>query len=193
MVVGNDQPLRQHILQLHHDSALGGHGGMIATLKKLKHIYYWKGLRKDVHKHVQECEVCQKNKVENVSYLGQLQPLPFPERVWQDINMDFVEGLPNSSDKTSILVVVDRLIKYTHFMALKHPYTAEVVAHVFLENVYKLHSLPQPIVTDNDTIFSSNFCKNFSACREWRYTIQLPTIHKVMNKRKLSSNVLKGT
>ncbi|KAL0398579.1 UNVERIFIED_CONTAM: Retrovirus-related Pol polyprotein from transposon.6 [Sesamum radiatum] len=73
---------------------------------------------------------------------GLLQPLPIPDQAWSCISMDFIEGLPNSEGKDSILVVVDRLTKYSHFLALKHPYTAASVAKIFFDNIYKLHGLP---------------------------------------------------
>ncbi|GJR78670.1 transposon ty3-G gag-pol polyprotein [Tanacetum coccineum] len=61
-----------------------------------------------------------------------------------------VYSLPNSQGKTGILVVVDRLSKYAHFIALSHPYTAKSIAQLFLDNIYKLHGLPTSIVSDRD-------------------------------------------
>nr|GEU81047.1 retrotransposon-related protein [Tanacetum cinerariifolium] len=82
------------------------------------------------------------------------------ERVWSEISMDFIVGLPKSQGKSLIFVVVDRLSKYAYFMALSHPYTASSVAQVFLYTVYKLYGLPSYIVTDRDTVFLSNFWKS---------------------------------
>jgi ribosomal protein L21E len=74
---------------------------------------------------------------------------------WTHISMDFIEGLPKSQGKEVILVVVDRLTKYAHFISLSHPYTASDIAQLFLDNIFKLHGLPKVILTDRDPIFTS--------------------------------------
>jgi hypothetical protein len=71
--------------------------------------------------------------------------------------MDFVSGLPKSEGKDVIMVVIDKLTKYSHLVALTHPFSVAVVADKFLETFHKLHGLPLKIITDRDSIFTSNF------------------------------------
>ena len=101
--------------------------------------------------------VCQQFKYNASPYLCLLQPLPVLDKVWIDIAMDFIEGLSKSRGHSVIMVVVDRLSKYAHFLALSHLYTTLVVAQMFLDHIYKLHGLPQSIVSDRDKIFISRF------------------------------------
>ena len=103
---------------------------------------------------VRACTICQQFKSDNATSLGLLQPFPIPKKVWTDIFMDFLEGLPNSKGLIVICVVVDRLSKYAHFLPLSYPYIAATIAQLFLDNIYKLHGLPTSIVSDRD-----NFCE----------------------------------
>ncbi|KAL0326173.1 UNVERIFIED_CONTAM: Transposon Ty3-G Gag-Pol polyprotein [Sesamum radiatum] len=84
-----------------------------------------------------------------------------PNRIWEDISMDFEEGLLTSVGKDMILVVVDRLSKYAHFIALKHPFSAVVVAQVFMENSFRLHGMSKTIVSDRDPVFMSRFWREY--------------------------------
>ncbi|MCI34758.1 hypothetical protein A2U01_0055979, partial [Trifolium medium] len=59
---------------------------------------------------------------------GLLQPLTIPDRVWENVSIDFITDLPKSRGFEAILVVVERLSKYCHCIPLKHPYTARTVA-----------------------------------------------------------------
>ena len=60
---------------------------------------------------VAECDTCQRNKGETTPLPGLLEPLPIPTRIWTDISMDFIEGIPKYGGKTMILVIVDFLSK----------------------------------------------------------------------------------
>lgn len=76
--------------------------------------------------------------------------------------MDFIEALPKSNGADCILVVVDKFSKYGHFIPLAHPYTASKVAHLFMSTVYRLHGLPEAIISDRDRVFTSTFWKEYS-------------------------------
>jgi hypothetical protein len=116
-------------------------------------------MKQAVDDFIKQCVICQQAKHSHTHPAGLLQPLPIPQGVWQDLSMDFIEGLPKSQGYSVILVVVDRLTKYAHFVAVKHPYTAADIAELFMDNIVKLHGLPHSIVSDRDTIFVSSFWK----------------------------------
>ena len=71
--------------------------------------------------------------------------------------MDFTSGLPKAKGKDTILVVIDRLTKFVHFIALAHLFTAKEVVQVFIREVVRLHGFPQVIVPDRDQLFLSRF------------------------------------
>lgn len=77
------------------------------------------------------CETCQRAKSKTLSIVGLLQPLPILCQVLDDITMDFVKSLPPSQGKNTILVVIDRHSKSTHFLALSYLYIAKGVAEKF--------------------------------------------------------------
>ncbi|XP_073050542.1 transposon Ty3-G Gag-Pol polyprotein isoform X1 [Primulina eburnea] len=135
------------------------HEGFQKTVHRISRDFFWTGMKRQVQEYVATWLICQRNKVELLKPAGLLQPLPIPQHIWADISMDFVEGLPVSQGKSVLLVVVDRLSKYAHFLALSHPYTAVHVARIFFDHVFKLHGLAETIVTDRDVTFTSSFWK----------------------------------
>lgn len=58
------------------------------------------------------------------------------------------------------MVVVDRLTKYAYFVAPHHLYIAAGVAEAFFNNIFKLHGMPESIVSDRDAVFLNNFWQN---------------------------------
>lgn len=116
-------------------------------------------MRQDIQDYIKSCDTCQR--VKSVQRLpgGLLQPFPIPTQIWQDIALDFVEGLLKSHEKDCIMVVVDRLTKKGYFIALSQPFNALSLAQAFLDNIYKLHGIPQTMVSDRDKLFTSSFWK----------------------------------
>lgn len=112
--VGSTTNIRNKLIQAFHKSAFGGHSGVKVTYHRIKKIFYWPQLKKEVEKIVSECPTCQITKAEHVHSPGLLDPLQIPEMAWTHISMDFIEGLPKSQGKDVILVVVDRLTKYAY-------------------------------------------------------------------------------
>lgn len=71
--------------------------------------------------------------------------------------MDFIEGLPKSAGKDSILVVVDKLTKYCHLFTFTHTFIAHKVAQEFLNQVFKLHGTTITIISNRDPTFVISF------------------------------------
>lgn len=157
LVISRNQQKRQELIQEFHDTLAGGHSGFLRTYKRLAATVYWRGMKKDVQEYVSRCEICQRNKYATLKPAGLLQPLPIPSAVWEDISMDFIGGLPKSQRFDTILVVVDRMTKYSHFIPLAHLYDAKVIAETFAREVVRLHGIPSSIVTDKDPSFTSKF------------------------------------
>lgn len=145
------------LLEEFHTSPLGGHTGDVKTLSRLKENFFWEGMRKDVHKFILECAVCQSTKYIPKKPAGLLHPLSVPSGPWEDLTLDFITGLPPFHGFTVILVVVDRFSKGAHFGMLQTHYSAYKMAQLFIDMVCRLHGFPKSLVSDKDPVFISAF------------------------------------
>ncbi|PNY13662.1 retrotransposon-related protein [Trifolium pratense] len=157
LVISPNSPSIPWLLEEFHNTPSGGHSGFLRTYRRLADSLYWVGMQKSVRDYVRSCDVCQRQKYSATSPGGLLQPLPIPNNVWEDLSIDFITGLPKSKGYEAILVVVDRLSKYSHFILLKHPYTAKTIAEIFMKEVVRLHGIPNSIISDRDPLFVSHF------------------------------------
>ena len=88
-----DSPDITLLLAEFHNSQIGGHHGALKTYQRLAREVYWRGMKAHIRTYVAECSVCQQAKYLSLTPAGFLQALPIPDRVWEDISMDFIEGL----------------------------------------------------------------------------------------------------
>lgn len=150
------EPLRTRLIHEIHSSPAVGHPGREGTYKILARDYFWPGMSDDIRRFVRNCDICGRVKPWRDGLQGFLKPLPIPERIWKEISMDFIEGLPESNGCTNLMVITDRLSKDVVLVALKDV-TAETVADNFLRYVVAYHWLPDAIVSDRGTQFVSHF------------------------------------
>lgn len=72
IVVGPDEQLRSKILSWQHASPEGGHSGKDATLRRVKALFFWKGLSSSVRQYIKTCKTCQAAKSETIAKPGHL-------------------------------------------------------------------------------------------------------------------------
>jgi hypothetical protein len=154
LYIPTDFPLLQEIVGAIHED---GHEGIQRTLHRLCRDFHFSNMKQVMQEQVRTCEVCQRYKSEHQHSVGLLLPVLVPRGVWTDVALDFLEALPRVRGKSVILTVVDRFSKYCHLIPLAHPCSAESVAQAFFNNIVRLHGVPQSMVSEWDTVFTSTF------------------------------------
>jgi len=133
------------------------------TATYLRDQVWWKTMIGDIDKYCRSCHTCAISKPLSGKPHGKLKTMPVPTRPWQYIGIDFVGPLPESSNRTGsydmICVVIDLLTSMVHLIATKQTYRASDIAELMFDSVYRLHGLPERIISDRDSLFTSKFWK----------------------------------
>lgn len=157
--VPKDMELRRQIVEAHHDSMVAGHPGRWKTLELVSRNYWWPGISRYVASYVQGCDRCNRTKTFPAKPSGYLTPNPVPKDVWEVICVDLITGLPVSQGYDSIMVVIDRFTKMLHAIPTTETVTSEGIARLFRDHVWKLHGLPQQVISDRGPQFVSGCMK----------------------------------
>ena len=164
LVIPDVPELKKEILHELHDANYAGHIGAERTLHNVNRMYWWPRMADEVAEYVKGCLVCQADKTLQKHKAGKLMPLPVPKEAWHHITADRIVGLPKTKrGNTAILVVVDRLTKMTRIGACKDTSTAEDLARLFVDMVWKLHGMPRYITTDRGPEFTNKFVAHILA------------------------------
>ncbi|KAF7572877.1 hypothetical protein PtrM4_077820 [Pyrenophora tritici-repentis] len=154
--VPNYEPLRTSIIERIHGSVATGHPGREITYKMVARDFFWPGMSNDIRRYVRNCDTCGRTKPWRDGLQGLLKPLPVPEQIWKEISIDFIDGLPESDGKKSLMAVTDRLSKDVVFIPLANTET-ETVVQAFITYVVAYHWIPDAITSDRGTQFVSVF------------------------------------
>ncbi|GJT40460.1 putative reverse transcriptase domain-containing protein [Tanacetum coccineum] len=115
-------------------------------------------MKKDIAMYVSKCLTCSKVKAEHQKPSGLLQQPEIPEWKWENITMDFINKLPRTrSGHDSIWVIVDRLTKSAHFLAVREDFKTEKLARLYINEIVARHGVPVSIISDRDSYFTSRF------------------------------------
>ena len=155
--------LRLELLRMHHDDPLAGHFGIAKTLELLSRNYWFPRMRSLVQSYVSTCDLCARSKPSRHVPHGELAPLPVPSGPWKSVSCDFIVDLPTSRDFNAILTVVDRFTKMAHFIPCTTNADAPDFARMFLDHVVRLHGLPDSLVSDRGSIFTSRFWSSLAS------------------------------
>ncbi|KAK1681233.1 hypothetical protein QYE76_042081 [Lolium multiflorum] len=172
-----------------HDTLYSIHPGGTKMYQDLKEQFWWHGMKREIGSYIAKCDMLRV-KAEHQRPAGLLQPLQIPEWKWDSVGMDFITGLPKSiKGNDSIWVVVDRLTKVAHFIAVKTTYQGPKLAELYISRIVALHGTPKSIVSDRGSQFTSRF---WQKVHEGLGTVNFSTAYHLMMDRPESQPDIGG-
>ncbi|GKD02265.1 putative reverse transcriptase domain-containing protein [Tanacetum coccineum] len=150
--------VRMVILDEAHKSKYFVHPGADKMYHDLRDMYWWPVMKRDIAIYVSKCLTCAKVKAEHQRPSGLLQQPKILEWKWEKITMDLITKLPRSRNgHDAIWVIVDRLTKLAHFLAIREDFNTEKLARLYIDVIVAHHGVPVSIISDRDGRFTSHF------------------------------------
>ena len=142
---------------INHAHNIIGHYRQFKTAQYIRRYFWWPSMLHDIELYCKTCGICMTTKDMNSKWIGLLHSLPIPDRPWQSIGMDFMGPLPKSNNFDYLLIIIDRLTSQVHLVPTMMTVTARGITWLILKKVMRLHGIPESIVSDRDTKFTSIF------------------------------------
>jgi hypothetical protein len=156
--VPSSEELKNLVLKEIHDFSYARHHSYKITIATIRCQYYWPRMKKDVVDYISRYMECQRVKTKHRHPMGLLQPLSIPEKNWEVVTIDFVTKFLRTMRKhDSIMVVVDKLTKASHFVLAKMTHMTSNIAEICMKEIARLHGIPKAIVSNRNTNFTSKF------------------------------------
>jgi hypothetical protein len=101
-------------------------------------------MKGEITEYLARCQDCQQVKAKHQHLAGLLQPLLVPEWKWETISLDFIASLSKTrKHNDSIMVVIDKLNKSTHFIPVKSTFKDINIAEIFMNFFFRWHGIPK--------------------------------------------------
>jgi len=150
---------KRQILYEYHDAPTGGHQGIARTLSRIRLKHNWHGITRDIEEYVGKCEYCQKNKLSRKTKMP-LIITDTPTRPFEKCALDIVGPLTVTTNGNKyVLTFQNNLTKLSKAIPLANQ-EAATVAKEFVTKIVFEHGIPEKILTDQGTNFTSEMFKN---------------------------------
>ncbi len=146
--------LQMNLIREMHDQLSVDHFDILRTVKVIKRNYYWSFMRKTINQYIRNCYICQRSKTSRNKSNNLLQSLLIFKQQWQDIAMNFIIDLFDSSKYNAILTMICRLSKKRHYISCitdDEDITVEKTAEMLIQWIYWTHDLSSFIVFDRNS------------------------------------------
>ena len=166
------------VLHIAHDKL--GHNGTHRTYVLIKRLYYWKGLKPSIERHIKRCPQCQSRNKQVVKYAKlHFDVATFP---MQFISMDLIGEFhpPTSKKHRYALTVICMLTGYVFCVPLKTK-TAEEVIQAYIDNVYARFGGSLKILSDNGTEFKNRLFEQIAKELGVEHKLYTPPYHPASN------------
>ena len=137
--------LQPEVLEMLHE----GHVGIVKTKSFARRYVYWPGIDKDIEQTVRVCNTCQRGP-------APLHPWEFPNHPWSRVHVDYAGPLPGNK---MVLVIIDAHSKWIDAFVTGTATSSATIEKLRIS--FSTHGLPDTVVSDNGTCFTSKEFKDF--------------------------------
>ena len=152
-------PLRCQLMEVAHESVMGGHMGVKKTADKIQKAFYWPGIQGDVSRRCKSCDICQKTVNKGSVPKVPLEKMPLIDMPFKRVAIDLIGPIspPSKEGHRYILTLVDYATRYPEAVPLKNIDT-ETVAEALVD-IFSRLGIPEDILSDLGTQFVSDCMK----------------------------------
>ena len=151
------------MINIYYSSKTYKHQEFNKIIERIFKIYYFSKLRKQIEDTIRKCDACVKVKHDRHKSYKLLKSLSISDRAWKSIALNFIVKLSKFKERITetiydfILIIVDRLIKYSYFLSYKKANTAKDLVYTFFKTIITNHELSDEIISNRNKLFTSKF------------------------------------